>query len=376
VLIQNYIKRVFAEIIYFFKRRNLSSKIKRIEKSKRFYPAQIPRSIIRKHKDLWSFYARSVNTRWLKAYIARSGIMSHLYIPEDIYYCEIEPRLNNKSLSIIYTDKNHYDKVFSGIRFPVTILRGMGGLLYDKYYTHLKIDIAAAHLRNYKSFVIKPSINSGGGRYVRIYSGDGTWFAESENKRSLSAEDIIKMYLPDFICQEVIYNHDYYNAFNPTSLNTVRFLLYNSVINGHPEILHAVFRVGKQGSTVDNQAAGGFACGVENEGLLTGLAVNKNGELFRVVNGQSLESAGKLPGFESMRQLALYTGRQIQYSHLFGLDLCLDYKGEPILIEVNCINNEINFFQMANGPLFGIYTDEILKWIRSQKKNVALDFEI
>jgi hypothetical protein len=66
----------------------------------------------------------------------------------------------------------------------------------------------------------------------------------------------------------------------------------------------------------------------------------------------------------------------IYYSHLIGLDLCVDIDGNPKLVEINCYNNEINFFQMTNGPLFKDFTEEIIAYCAGHKRHFVIDFEI
>jgi hypothetical protein len=58
-----------------------------------------------------------------------------------------------------------------------------------------------------------------------------------------------------------------------------------------------------------------------------------------------------------------------------GFDVCLDHNGDIKLLEVNNMNNEINFYQMNNGPLFGLFTDEVLRFLTTNLKTIMLDFD-
>src|SRR5512133_2305499 len=60
------------------------------------------------HDKLFQPIRKHANRRWLKVYGTISGIHDRRFIPEDLYYSEIEPRLNYKPLSKAYTDKNIY----------------------------------------------------------------------------------------------------------------------------------------------------------------------------------------------------------------------------------------------------------------------------
>ena len=351
-------KKLIGGSFYFLKKKGFSRKISRIYrglKDRISYPSP---DLIQKHKLLWAPFKGSVNIKWLAIYAGLSGIESHKYVPEDIYYTEIEPRLNNKGLSKTYTDKNLYDKILPENYLPLTLVRGINGFLFNKNYEGITREEAIHILNDSRQFIIKPSIESGGGRKVKLLRSINGEFFEDEEKEGISIDDLIKMYMPDFICQELIINHSFYSRFNKSSLNTVRFLVYTSVTDGNPNILNCVLRVGKPGFIVDNQASGGFACGITHDGLFNGKVVNKHGDTFVSVNDVIVEKGTELYKYQNLKEMTLIISPKIWYSHLIGLDLCVDKDGNTKIIEVNCYNNEINFFQMTNGPLFGNFTED------------------
>ncbi|MCK7537993.1 MAG: hypothetical protein MZV63_47075 [Marinilabiliales bacterium] len=69
----------------------------------------------------------------------------------------------------------------------------------------------------------------------------------------------------------------FFARFNESSLNTVRILTYRSVRNEDVFVLHRLLRAGRRGSVVDNQASGGIACAIDNDGLMA-LGIDKSGE--------------------------------------------------------------------------------------------------
>jgi hypothetical protein len=374
--LEGFVKKIISGLYWYFKRKRFSGKISNIFSGVGSGLTPVPQEIAAKYRKLWSPFSSAPDTRWLKVYAGLSGLVSHEYIPEDIYYTEIEPRLNNRSLSASYTDKNLYDRIFETDSLPQTYLRGINGHLFNNKYEQVTHDEAKKILTSCRQFILKPSVGSGGGRMVRLFRSEGGRFSETVNEEIFSFDEVMKMGMQDFICQERIGGHSSYSRYNSSSLNTVRFLVYRSVKTGEVHIVNCVFRVGKSGSVVDNQASGGYACGVTPEGKLNGKVVNKEGLLFKSVNDVAVEPGTELPGFEKMKDLAMKMGSQVHYAHLSGLDLCLDDRGTPRIIEINCLNNEINFFQMTNGPLLGDFTDEIVSWCADRKRHFMIDYDI
>jgi hypothetical protein len=79
---------------------------------------------------------------------------------------------------------------------------------------------------------------------------------------------------------------------------------------------------------------------------------------------------------KEIRDTALEVASCYRYSRLLGLDFAVDKGGEVILIEVNDSNNEINFFQMSSGPLFGTFTEEVVSLCRSLPRSFVIDYII
>jgi hypothetical protein len=94
------------------------------------------------------------------------------------------------------------------------------------------------------------------------------------------------------------------------------------------------------------------------------------------VNGKILEAGLKLEGIDEIRETALKVAARFPYSRLLGLDICLDINGNVRLIEVNDVNNEINFYQMLYGPLFRSFTGEIVTWCSQNMRSFLIDFDL
>lgn len=383
-------------------RRLLAVKIRKIRRSIR---AEIPDAVkpgpeIReKHFQLWKRFGGSINSDWLEVYTAVTGIPDYRYVPENIYYTEIEPRLNNKLFSKAWTDKNSYE-LFVGakVRRPEVVLRCINGVLYTPDF------VPAGRPEGFAGFdtgltgeklVIKPTMDSGGGKAVRIIwlrdNGRGIGPGDQVGGHSPGSQGfelkppvegvdtfagLFALYGGNFIIQKHITQHPWFARFNESSLNTMRVLTYRSVIDEKVHVLHRLLRSGRPGSVVDNQSAGGMACAVNSEGRLASSGIDKGGKRHKGTPTVVFSEAGTVPFLDEITRAAVEVASCYRYSRLLGLDFAVSETGEVILIEVNDSNNEINFFQMSSGPLFGSFTEEVVSSCRNLPRSFVIDYII
>ena len=371
------VKKYIVLAFDLLRKRDLKKKARKIilNQTKEGIFVNPPAKTASEFKEFWKPVLSNIDVYWLKIYGSVSGLWDKRYVSENIYYSIIEPCLNNKAFSKAYNDKNFYWKTITGLQLPKTIISNVDGVFYNDKNTLISLKEACKIIENSESFIIKPSVDSGGGKDVRLYRKSENVFSDNKGC-AIKPDELFKHYKKNFIIQKIIKPHLFYANFNPSSLNTVRVFTYRSVSDERIHILHSILRVGKQGSVTDNQASGGFACGVTDEGCLTGIAVNKSGCRLNEVNGIKLIKGVQLEGYEKIKEAAIEAAKQFPYSRLLGHDLCIDSEGEVKLIEVNNVNNEINFYQMLNGSLFREFSEEILAWISIKEKSFMIDFEI
>lgn len=308
-----------------------------------------------------SFWGNKISKEWHMAYSSVNEIEDYRYIPEDVFYCDIERRLNRFDMDLAYSDKNSYKAFLSGFEEPTTIIRNINHIYYNKENMIISEQTAKDIILHYQGeLVIKPSIESGGGRNVRIFSvKNGEIY---ENKKTISIDALIDLYEHDFLVQEKIEQAQILNEIYPESLNTIRIMSYRR--NEHIVILSSVIRFGSSGQKIDNQAIGGLSCGIKSNGKLNNFAIDKNGHkyLSHPYTGFDFKEA-YIPNFQSIKSLTIMLHKQLKYFNLVSWDIALNENESPILIELNLTSQEINFHQFNNGPLFGDYTGEILKFI-------------
>lgn len=371
------LKTIIAFLYNFYKSSLYCKKIRKIYKSADFQYAQFDKTEIKAHQNLWKSLQSHINPVWYKVYAVTTGRRDPNFVPEDVYYNIIEPRLNNKQLSKGFSDKNLYDTIYDARLLPKSILRNIDGVFYNEKFESVTIsndDDLHRNIIGNDEIIIKPSIDSGGGRDVKLFSSNNGRYVNSENL-ILTLEYLDFAFKRNFIIQEKIQQHPFFMKFNKTSVNTIRVFTYRSVINNSIEVLHVLLRIGKANSITDNQASGGFSCGI-TYGIINSYAIDKYGMKYKNVNSINLYTKLEIPFYNEIIKYAKNIASHNYYARLLGLDFCIDAKGNVRLIEINNINNEINFYQMNNGPLFGQFTDEIIDYCTKNQTSYMFDFTI
>lgn len=377
---RNLIKRLINIISAYENYFKFKKKVLRILKTQEYMSIEktLDKTLLSEHLNIWKkTKAVKVNSYWFKLYSFVSGIQSANYIPENVYYSEVEPRLNNHIFSISSTDKSLYSryKILSNYYIGL-VLTNRDGSFYDSNdsFVSLITDEKLFDILNtYEKLIIKPTIDSGGGKGIKIaLKVCGTWKVDNE---LLSISYLNGYFKENFIIQEYIKQHHFFRTFNNTSLNTIRVFTYRSVIDNRVHVLHNILRVGKKGSYVDNQAAGGVSCKIRENGTLNSFCIDKFGNKSTVINSVALENQ-KVPFIEEIKQIAIKIAQEFYYSRALGFDFCVNEKNEIKIIEVNNKNNEINFFQMNGDALFREHTEEIINYCSKTSKSFSFDFKI
>lgn len=278
-------------------------------------------------------------------------------VSDNIYFNYIDPFFNNRKAAEALDDKNLYDSLFFDARQPATIFRKQSGVLFDKNFKKIDLKEAYRLCRLYAKVIIKPSISSMGGHGIEIWKCDDDY---------TSFETLINAHW-NIVVQEVVQQHDELSSLHKNSINTVRIITL--LRNGDAIPLSAIVRMGIDGNMVDNASSGGIFCGIEENGQLKSVAYNTSGKKF-LKHPQGAEfSSHCIPNFEECIEIVKRLApRLYNVSKLVSWDLAIGMDGHPILIEANLYVGELDFHQIANGPLFGDMTEEIINEVFAKKK--------
>ncbi len=316
------------------------------------------------HINYWKNLGfKNIDRRWYLFYTRCSGVDDIKYVPENIYYNSIEPNLNNQYLSLGYADKNMYEKFYGSDLFPDTIIRCINGVFYDKYYNKIDDEIGARSiLKNCGATycVLKPAIDSGGGRGVQIVRIDEGGIIDSCNRR-VSLGNLVRSYYGNLLIQPKIEQDEFFAQFHDRSVNTMKLYTYYSEYSDEAYVLKSVLRMGIDNSFTDNQSAGGISCGIYPDGRLNSFAFDKYGCKYSEHPDSKLIFEGKVvPNFSEVIQIAKRIQKLNYHFRVLGIDVYIDKRGDTKVLEINTKNNEINFHQLYGGSLFGDLTEEII----------------
>ncbi|MFD3155947.1 sugar-transfer associated ATP-grasp domain-containing protein [Haloimpatiens sp. FM7330] len=304
-------------------------------------------------KQYWNQFSIKINNDWHKWYSSRNGIKDVRYIPENIFYCYIEPYYNRSDFCKAYEDKGLTNLWFPNIKRPRTIAKNMSGVCYDDELNPIFEEEIIKKCISREKIIIKPTIESGGGRNV--------CFIDSKDSCNIKQEIInaITEFKQDYIIQEVLEQHEDLKRINPESVNTLRIMSF--FFKGKVHILSSILRMGINASKVDNESAGGISCGISEYGKLCRYAFDRYGKFFERHPQGFLFENSVVPSYSDVIDIIKQEHIKLGHFKLISWDFAISSDGAPVLIEYNLRFQGINFLQMDNGPLFGKLTDEVLE---------------
>lgn len=307
-------------------------------------------------------FGREVPTYWHQYLYSRNGLYSVKYIPASIYFSSIIFRLNNYRFGPAYADKGFYDTLFPDVNRPQTFVKNINGFFYDERNPISKEE-AISRCQNLGGAVIKPTLFGHWGEGVKLFHTDNGHIPELD----ISVADLFSNYNKNFIIQSKLEQHPDLAKLNPSSVNTIRVLSYrreNEVI-----ILYAVIRIGRMGKTVDNETAGGIKADIDlATGRIKGLAFGNSTEkdMPQTDSGVVLDKY-LIPSFPKVLEFVKDLHQRLPFFKLVGWDISVDTNGNPVMIEWN---RSAELSQVAHGPAFGEYTEEILASALKEKNSI------
>lgn len=319
-------------------------------------------------RSLMKFHAPYVvNMRYYDVYNHVCKDKSHLkyYIPDSFFYAFCDEMFTNPQRSTGLDDKGLYDLYFADINRPVTIAKKVNDTFMDARCNIISVDDFLALCEDAGEVIIKSSIGSWGGHGVMF------WNKYTDTREKL-LNFIYQPNVPDYrgsnvyqqyIVQKVIKQHKDLARINSSSVNTIRVItLFHE---GKPYVLSSVFRMGINGSRVDNCSSGGIVCGIDDRGSLRDVAYNAMGDPYYEHPTSGSFAGMKIPAYDEIIELSEKLAiRFCGVSRLISWDFAVDDNGKPCLIEMNISFGEIDFHQLCNGPIFQkLGTTSMLKYV-------------
>lgn len=289
-------------------------------------------------------------------YREKHGKFDVRFIPDDIYYCYVDPHFNDWHLAKRLDNKCFYRNMFPAVQQPELVLRRMNSIWFDGKDEILSEKDVLNLLQEESNLFVKIATESDGGQGVRHFADaadvDQFWkFVQS------TASDIV--------VQRGVIQHPDLCKLNSSSVNTIRIL--SLLGNDGVKLYSAVLRMGVNGSKVDNEASGGRTCGILPDGTLKAVAHNKYGDCCTEHPNSHISFDGYVvPGFDKVCQVVPSLHKQVPHFRLISWDFAVDLHGEPVLIEANFRYGGVTIHQLNNGPIFGDDTEKILQEVFSK----------
>jgi len=347
------LRRLHGYVSYQIIKKHYRSRAKELVKNLQCRP--LSKSQIKEIKNYYaSFGFKDVNTEWHRYYTYISGKFHKEYIPVDFYITVIEPYLNMKIMDPALTDKNLLNKLFENIEQAETVIKNVNGVFLDANNKRiLQFSEVLDVCKKYSKLIIKPSIESGGGKDIVVFEIDGI----KTDYKGMSIKEVINQYETNFLIQRYFSQHENMNSLNPSSVNTLRIITL--LINDKIELISITTRVGGLGSKVDNVSSGGIWIKVKDDGLLNNIGINSKGEEVKKTCVGLKFDGFKIPNYAEIIKEVKSLHLQVPYFKLVSWDIAICSEEKPVLIEYNVFSQSIDH-QGVIGPFFGEFTDEIL----------------
>lgn len=306
-------------------------------------------------KEAQDFYismiGRTVPLYCHEYFYSRTGVFTKEYVPNNFYHCELVPRANLHKHQGVLGDKNMCDFLFPGENIVHSILKNINGYYYYEGRP-VSEDEAISLCQNMENVIIKPSKESQGHGVQLFNVRDGKTDIDG-----VSIAQLFKRYKKDFLIQEWVKQHKGMAALNPTSVNTMRILSYRSGME--ILIIYSVIRIGRSGSVVDNQCAGGISTTITEEGKLGKEAFGgySKDNIVKTDTGIVLDGY-QLPSYDKAIEMVKRLHLKLPFFNIVGWDVAIQEDGEPVLIE---FNTNPGLSQSAFKSGMGKYTERIIR---------------
>lgn len=304
-------------------------------------------------RQFWKPYCH-IDTDWIRYYTHVNGKFDPRYIPDDLYYTKIDQHFNQRKLGYGFNDKNYYSLIFPDIKQPKTVVRKIGGLLFDENYRQIDAEKAESLLAMRPEVIVKPSQESGSGRDIKFYD---TKTDIDELKKVLCDKNE-----KNLIIQDIVKQHHELAKMHPQSLNTVR--ICTLMLEDGIHVIIPFLRMGANNSRIDNvSASSGVTAEIKENGQLMGRGfydVYSGRTTDRHPNGMLLSEI-KVPALDKMIETVKSAAPYAGNFRLIGWDLTVDEDGDVVLIEANMRKTgAITVGQNMHGPFFGDLTETVL----------------
>jgi hypothetical protein len=299
----------------------------------------------------------------------RIGVKSKYFLPDELRGSVM--RVLNGHDRKKYIDKNIYPLIVNTHRQPNNVVRHVNGKFFNGSNESMDVMEIFKLLENDRDYIVKPSMTAGG-QMVGICRRQDSEILYNGLLYSFSS--FSKLYGDDFTIQEKVVQSDIVAQIHPESVNTLRLvtLRWNNEIH----YMLGFLRIGSGSAVNDNAASGGLCAGLSDRGVLNDYAVDKSGRVLftHPTTGFSFKNNNvQILNFDRFKEFVVNLHSDVLHHNLISWDIAVGKDNLPFFIEHN-FGGQFWMYQYSTGkPLFGDFSDEILKHIVQEDRYVTLN---
>lgn len=291
---------------------------------------------------------------WMRIYKAEHGFDPYYLC--DHQYAQLLRLINNSSGWISLVNKALYDIYMPRVPWPCVYIRRINNKYYNHDMVNIGVDASIDFLMSLDNFVVKPGVDTGGGKGVKVIKNKKLDRGEIEK--------LLKNYDTDIVVQSLINQNDELSSYNPTSVNSCRV---TTIHLGNKRSHSAIFKVGRKYSTVDNWNSS-ILLGVSNDGELSDYGYDVNlKHILQSDDGVAFKGK-RIPFFSRMVDSAhSFHDYYFPKTAIVGWDITIDDAGNPVVIEANLGFPGIAGEQICSGTFLKEFRDEICNVVKKQE---------
>ena len=302
-------------------------------------------------ESYWKSFGITLSTTdWHRYYYAKTGKIDPRFVPDDVFHCVIRPKMNDIRLAAAWSDKAYTDWVVRDVKTVQSVVRCVNGRLLNEAFELIDHKTANAIMNRYEALVLKPTMFTDTGKGVVL------------QKAPFEIDEIISRYGSFFVVQLPLRQHPDMGLLNESSVNTIRV---DTVLFDHEaHAIPAFVKAGQPGQFTDN--GGGekrIFIGIEN-GCYRDFAFDHDCNKFYSIPSGYAFAGQKVPYLDEICRAAERAHTHIAHFGLAFWDMSVDVHGEPVIVEMNLRYPDSYVPQVAAGPFFGEYTEEVLRYIK------------
>lgn len=306
----------------------------------------------REAEDYWKSFGISLSsTDWHRYYYAKTGTVDPRFVPDDVFHRIIRPKMNDIRMAASWSDKAYTDWVVRGVKTVRSVVRCVNGRLLNEQFQLIDRKDADRILNSFEALVLKPTMLTDTGKNVVLAHAP------------FSIDDIIARYGRFFVAQIPLKQHPDMALLNESSVNTIR--IDTVLFDTEAHALTAFVKAGRPGDFTDN--GGGekdrVFIGIR-DGRYADFAFDHDGNKFYSIPSGYAFAGQEVPCYRELCRAVERAHTAIPHFGLAFWDVTVDDNGEPTIVEMNLRYPDSYVPQIAAGPFFGAYTEEVLEYIK------------